>query len=844
MAARQDEFHANVDVYLQQIFGGEFSNAWVTGFNHDPAASSTDGRIQAIAWGGAPYARIRDRIRPDSNNYLCISTFRVGDDGRARRRTALHKATYAFMIDDVGEKVPLDRIALPPTLAIQTSPGSQQYWYILREPEADGAAVRAVIDNLINKGLMSDNKDPGMRGVNRYGRLPFGLNTKAKYKRKDGSYPEVHMVSPPVWEHRYTVAEFCEAYGVSSTPLGSGEYARAPIPEEAEQFNIALLEALHGEGYYKEDKGGGKHDVTCPWFHEHTGHADNGAAVFEAGHIDVATGETYPLGGYRCHHGHGEKLSLKAVVRLLKARGYSIEILHPARVSATDDFADAPPIPVPDDELLDLPVHATHINGHDVLTLPATALLPEAIVGKYEPSDVANAARLAKLADGRLRYHVETGNWIAFDGRLWGADLDGVKLSKLTSYVGTHIWEMAGEARSAGQDDVAKALEKWALASRQKPRIEAMTWMLKAREFMPIHTNEMDGDPRLLGCSNGVVDLARATLLPPDRSCLVVLNTGAPYDADAEAPDWEPYLQAILSHPDGTPDSQLYAYFRSFLGYCVTGLRTIELFTILFGSGTNGKSTLLAVLEKALGDYGRRVRPELFEVQRTQASAATPELAVLPGSRILVASESSEGAKLNMEMVKQMTGDSLSARHLYQGEFSFTPTFKAMMSTNHLPIITGTDHATWRRIHPIPFERRWRLPTDPSSDLPPADLGLRERLLGAQLPGVLAWLVRAARDFLATEMLPEMPARVRAAQSRYRNDSDVIGKFINEVCEIGAGRRGSGLYLAYRHWAEENGLRSMSAFTWGRQMTERFGEQRMTNGVKYYDGVELRKEQQ
>ena len=829
---RADTFHADVDAFLKQVFGVDYGDAWVTSFKHDPAASSLDGRIQAIAWGGAPYETNRERIQPDTNNYLCISTFRVGDDGRVRRRSAMHKKTYALMIDDVGEKVPLERVAIQPTFKVQTSPNSVQYWYVLAEPITDGARVRAVIDNLIAAGLMTDNRDPGMRGVNRYGRLPFGVNMKAKYKRADGSYPAVKLVEPPRWGHRPTLEVFAEAFGISCESRAAAIDTRPPLPEEAAEFNNQLVQALKDADLYKEDRGGGKHEITCPWVHEHTGGADNGAAVFEAGYIDTSTGEIYELGGFKCHHAHGEEVHLKDVVTLLANRGHGVKLLTPARPDPVSEFS-ADPLPVSDEELLDLPAYAL------TNTPPVPAV--RNLIGEYEPTDTANAARLETIASGRVRWHHDYQKWMIFDGTCWRVDTTGKGIAELCSAVATFIFDQAATAFRQGSEGIAKVLQAWAFSSRQRGKLEAMAALLKTRPGIAIMSSEVDRDPYLLGVTNGVVDLRSGTLLSPDPKRLVLSNTGLAFDPAAECPDWEPFLRDVFAHADGTHDDELYLYVRRFLGYCMTGIRQPELFTILHGDGSNGKSTLLTILELILGDYVRRVDPAMFEVKGgpRDSASASPDMAVLPGARLVVTSESERGARLNMTLIKQMTGDSITARKLYAEPFTFTPTFKAMMCTNDLPVVTGTDYGTWRRIHPLPFDRQWRRPGDthlPES-APEADLGLLDRLR-EQAPGILTWLIAAAADFLR-EGLGDTPIRVTQAAERYRDDSDVFGAWVKEALRVEKGSRGFNLYSSYKTWCIDSGIRPMSAPNWKKVMSRKFGEPRSRDGKTYYDGVVL-----
>ena len=830
-------FNADVEAFLRNIFGDDLKHAWVTGFAHDPAASSPDGKVEAIAWRGGEWATFRRHITPDANNFLCISTFLAGEDGRIRRRSALHHRTYALMIDDVGTRVTLDSIKLAPTFKVRTSPGSMQYWYVLREPETDGRRVKAVIDNLIAAGLCADNKDPGMRGVNRYGRLPFGRNTKAKYRTADGQFPTVELAEPECWDNRPSLDEFAAAFHVSCAAPAVTEASRPPLPAEADAFNAALLAALQAEGFYKEDRGGGKHEVTCPWVHEHTGAADNGTAIFEAGYVDAATGEVYQLGGFKCHHGHGEDVGLRHVVGILRGKGYDLAMLTPARADPVEEFADEV---VLDDELLDLPEAGA-------VTAPGSV-----VVARYECTDTANEFRFIGLAAGRVRYLFEEKTWLFFDGTRWARDRSRAHVMEIAQAVCPLIMRLASEAVAGGRDDVAKKLTLWAIASRQKQKLEAMLGLLASAHALVVYATDLDTDPYLLGVPNGVVDLRTGAILPPDPVRLVTLSTGVAYDPAARAPRWERFLTEILSHRHGEPDHLLLDYFRLFLGYCVTGSRVHELFTIMHGAGTNGKSTLEEILQHVFGEYAKRVLPVVFEQTRNapNASTASPELAKLAGARLVLTSETQERTRLDMALVKQATGDRITARGLYQSSFTYTPQFKVLMATNHLPVITETSHAAWRRLHPVPFDCRWRRPTDPCTEdnavLPYADGELSGRLK-AEATGILTWLVRAAGDWIKAakqkgdkEGLGQPPARVAAAQVRYRANSDVIGHWIEERCEMDPLFEGTGLYTSYKGWCDSGNLRPISALAWSRDMEARGFGSRETHGVTRHVGIKLK----
>jgi hypothetical protein len=88
-------------------------------------------------------------------------------------------------------------------------------------------------------------------------------------------------------------------------------------PKAAENPVVAALKA---RGLYKTPLGSGKHDITCPWVHEHTDELDTGAAYFEPD-------ELYPVGGFCCQHSHRDKYHIR---ELLEVLGVSILLQQPA----------------------------------------------------------------------------------------------------------------------------------------------------------------------------------------------------------------------------------------------------------------------------------------------------------------------------------------------------------------------------------------------------------------------------------------------------------------------------------------------------------------------------------
>ena len=86
------------------------------------------------AWFGKPWIADKTLLSVDHNNYTSFATFRPDDEGKYQRQKKQFAALYAVMLDDIGVKVPLDRITLDPSWMIETSKDNYQIGFILSEP--------------------------------------------------------------------------------------------------------------------------------------------------------------------------------------------------------------------------------------------------------------------------------------------------------------------------------------------------------------------------------------------------------------------------------------------------------------------------------------------------------------------------------------------------------------------------------------------------------------------------------------------------------------------------------------------------------------------------------------
>jgi len=281
-------------------------------------------------------------IVAEHNNYLGCSSFYPGDDGSFRARKAQFAACHFLMLDDVGTKVPRERLGgFELSWLIETSPGNHQGGILIDAPITDGAVAVRLLNAVIDAGLC----DAGATGpLSRWARLPVAVNGKPKYADKAGNAFQCRLIE---WrpDKRYSPQEIVDRLQLELAPAGrpkktatlsapstnalhsiGNDVDEVLTPKAAENPVVAALKA---RGLYKTPLGSGKHDMTCPWVHEHTDELDTGAAYFEPD-------ELYPVGGFCCQHSHRDKYHIRALLEFLGVRNAEARHKPVIRVVAGD----------------------------------------------------------------------------------------------------------------------------------------------------------------------------------------------------------------------------------------------------------------------------------------------------------------------------------------------------------------------------------------------------------------------------------------------------------------------------------------------------------------------------
>ena len=386
-------------------------------------------------------------------------------------------------------------------------------------------------------------------------------------------------------------------------------------------------------------------------------------------------------------------------------------------------------------------------------------------------TEFGNAQRMLGDHKDAIMFVAETESWYVWEGNYWrrASQTDIERLAKMTLTDMVKDFDAFGIMNKEEQFDFIKH-------SLNARMVTNMVKLVRSENGVLTSITELDNNKMLFGVANGAVDLSTGKLIAADPRDRITIASDVSYSPRAKCPVFEQTLHDVFSG-----DKDLIEFFQRLIGYTMLGAPNEDLIVIPYGSGSNGKSTVLGAIRDVFADHAKTAANETFMGSKFGGSSGGPreDILRLMGSRFVYVSEPDENSALREGLVKAMTGgEAMPARAAYaRTTVEVMPTWTVFMPTNHKPIIKGDDHGIWRRILPIPFERNFDKDPDVVKD---KDRGEK---LANEKEGILAWCVHGALEY--QRMGLGIPAKVQEARDEYKADMDLLADWINDCCEIG-----------------------------------------------------------
>lgn len=441
--------------------------------------------------------------------------------------------------------------------------------------------------------------------------------------------------------------------------------------------------------------------------------------------------------------------------------------------------------------------------------------VPEKPKKKFRLTELGNAERIAHEYGHAIRYVSDMG-WMIWDGKRWKID-NKKEIERITNKVLRSMYKSEDEAE-----------QKWArMCERRNIRMNSIKDLMP---LVPAEREEFDRHKYLFNVENGTIDLRNGKLQQHDRELGLTKISNIEFDEKAECPTWLKFLEQIFKN-----DKDLIDYMQRLVGYSLTGDISEQSMYFLVGGGSNGKSTFVNIIKKIMGDYGLQTKSDTFIKKKD--TGANNDVARLVNSRFVSAVESEEGEKLQESLVKTITGgEPILARFLRQEYFEFIPEFKVFFTTNHKPIIGGLDDGIWRRVKIIPFT----LSLKPHE----RDKKLEEKL-SFEMPGILNWAIEGCLKWQRDGL--KEPKVVVDATGNYKEEMDILGPFLGEICYIDEPKNenikieAKELYNVYDRWCLNSGERALGNRSFYRMLeTKGFGKMKGAGNKTFLTGITLK----
>ena len=654
-------------------------------------------------WGGrlTPIHKCRDYA--DSNAYFSVSLF--AKDAPARRKNTM-KEMHVLVLDDV------QKISIAPSWRLETSENNYQIGFILDKPITDVELGTRLLQEVSRKSYIHCNDQNGNNPV-RYVRLPVAVNTKT-------SPAFIHRLTEFAPERRYSLNFIINALGLDSQYIFNATPSVQKTPRRDDHFaSMGSVDIDQMKRMIVED--GRYHDQ-----------------MLKITAKLISQGETYEQVREHC-----EQFMLTIPV-------------EQRRSNWPNDFADI-------DRMVQGAIDKGFANrlrlGHQV-NLATGEIIPLEEGQQY--GDIYNGKVFAELYMGQMLYCHASKEWLRWDGHVWQWCLAGEQ----DVYAKQASRELIKRAATAFADNPKAEENKLIqLNAKQTLNNQKRAEMLRSASTEPKmyvgSKAELDADPMLLGCSNGVISLKTGTLLNSNPQMLITKQVRASFDANAKAPLWEKFISECF-----LGDLDTIHYMQTALGYSITGDVSEEVMHFCYGVGSNGKTLLTNIMYNLMGDYAAIADTDLLmRKDKTNDNSPTPDIARLQGKRFVVANEVEEGRRLNDKHLKTLASkQNLHARELYGKTFEFPPQHKIWVTTNHKPYVSDQSEGAWRRICLIPFLNRV------SGDQ--VDFGLEDRLM-SEASGILNWLIQGCLMWQAERLKPS--ELIQNSSQEYRKESDALG---------------------------------------------------------------------
>jgi P4 family phage/plasmid primase-like protien len=341
-------------------------------------------------------------------------------------------------------------------------------------------------------------------------------------------------------------------------------------------------------------------------------------------------------------------------------------------------------------------------------------------------------------------------------------------------------------------------------------RVKAVKNLLKSRAVCDI---AFDRNP-VLTFPNGTLEIETGIFRDFSQAdyCSIIMDYD--YDADARCPEWERFIQDVTDEDPYSAD-----VLQFIPGYVLFNDCRHQKVFILTGSGGNGKSVYLEIIQRLFGDKNvTHIEPTGFpqDFQRIRLKDSLLNI----GSDIN--SDFSKG-EIREWLLKVADGTTIQACYKGLNYVDFIPRCKLVYACNALPtaeIVNGLN----RRLQFVNFSCQYVDVPDPNKPKQKRrDVNIMSKLL-MELPGIFNWAYEGYRMLSTVGYFTDTPEQAALLQ-QFEESSNPVLVFCEDKSEAFRGTVPiDDVYYWYTLWCENTGHKSLSRTRFVPRFEECMGE--------------------
>jgi P4 family phage/plasmid primase-like protien len=316
-----------------------------------------------------------------------------------------------------------------------------------------------------------------------------------------------------------------------------------------------------------------------------------------------------------------------------------------------------------------------------------------------------------------------------------------------------------------GAQYIEKIIEKISKGSFSKNKIGEVVSAIGRETYVDL--DQFDKDVDLLVCENGILNPVNGCLEPHTPEKLFRIKLPVRFDEKASCEAFIRFLnQVVVTSEDRS-------LLQEMFGNCLIKHYHYQKSFMLIGEGANGKSTILEVLKKMLGEENCCSATIQGLTQNRFASAQ------LHGKLVNIGSDLPKQSLNDTGTFKMLTGgDSIFAEQKFGRPFTFKNYAKLVFSCNQLPAVRDDTDA---------FYRRWIFIHFPNQFIgDSADPHLLSKLTTPEeLSGILNWALGGLNRLNLKGGFGHS-ATTKEMREEYTRLSNPIKHFINNGVEFGS----------------------------------------------------------